>query len=181
MFGPVLRGSLVALRPPDESDPARFVEWFADMEATRYLANRFGMALSAEEEWFKKVGESKDDVIWIIEAEGRAIGTTGIHQIDWLSAHGITGTFIGDKTAWRKGYGSEGMALRTEYAFRWLNLHKLYSGALAENGPSRRALTKAGYVEVGVQREHSFREGRWHDHWLCELLRSDWEAARRTG
>jgi len=181
MLGPVLRGSLVTLRPPDESDPARFVEWFADMEATRYLAHRFGMALSQEEGWFTKIGESKDDVIWIIEAEGRAIGTSGIHRIDWLNANAITGTFIGDRSAWRKGYGGEAMALRTEYAFRWLNLHKLTSGALAENEPSRRALLKAGYREVGMQREHSFREGRWHDHWLCELLRSDWERARRGG
>ena len=181
MFGPVLRGTLVTLRPPDESDPARFVDWFADMEATRYLANRFGMSLAAEEEWFKKTGESKDDVVWVIEAESRAIGITGIHRIDWLNAHGLTGTFIGDKTAWRKGYGSEAMALRTEYAFRWLNLHKLSSGAFMENEPSKRALAKAGYREVGIQREESFREGRWHDHWLCELLRSDWEAARKSG
>jgi ribosomal-protein-alanine N-acetyltransferase len=178
MFGPVLRGGRVTLRPPDDSDPARFVDWFADLEATRYLAVRTGMALFQEEEFFKKMGESKTDVIWTIEAEGRSIGVTGIHRIDWKDAHGITGTFIGDKTAWRKGYGSEAMALRTEYAFRWLNLHKLMSGALAENEPSRRALVKAGYREVGLQRDHTFREGRWHDHWLCEVLRADWEHAR---
>lgn len=181
MFGPALRGSRVTLRPPDDSDPPRFVEWLADLEVTRYIANRFGMSLAAEEEWFKKMGESKTDVVWTIEAEGRAIGSTGIHQIDWQNSHALTGTIIGDKTAWRKGYGSETMALRTEYAFRWLNLHKLSSGAFADNGPSRRALTKAGYREVGMQREHSFREGRWHDHWLCEVLRSDWEATRRSG
>lgn len=178
MFGPVLRGAHVTLRPPDDSDPPRYVEWLADLEVTRYLGMRFAMALFQEEEFFKKAGESKTDVIWTIEAEGRAIGASGIHQIDWKDARGITGTIIGDKTAWRKGYGSESMALRTEYAFRWLNLHKLESSAYAENGPSRRALTKAGYREVGIQREHSFREGRWLDHWLCELLRSDWEKMR---
>ncbi len=178
MFGPVLRGSRVTLRPPDDSDPPRYVEWLADLEVTRYLAQRMGMALSQEEEFFKRMGESKTDVVWTIEADGRAIGITAIHQIDWQNSHAVTGTNIGDKTAWRKGYGSEAMALRTEYAFRWLNLHKLSSSALAENAPSRRALAKAGYREIGTEREHFFREGRWQDHWLCEVLRSDWEKTR---
>lgn len=178
MFGPVIRGSLVTLRPPDDSDPPRYVEWLADLEVTRYLGVRFGMALFQEEDFFKKAGESKTDVLWTIEAEGRAIGVTGIHAIDWQHSHATTGTNIGDKSAWRKSYGSETMALRTDYAFRWLNLHKLSSSTLAENGPSRRALTKAGYREVGLEREHFFREGRWHDHWLCEVLRSDWEKTR---
>lgn len=180
MFGPVLQGSRVTLRPPDDSDPPRYVEWFADMEATRYLGVRSAMALFQEEEFFKQVGESKTDVLWTIEAEGRAIGVTGIHGIDWQNSHAMTGTNIGDKTAWRKGYGSETMALRTEYAFRWLNLHKLTSSALDDNAPSKRALVNAGYREIGKHLEHIYRDGRWHDLWLCEVLRSDWEAMHLT-
>jgi RimJ/RimL family protein N-acetyltransferase len=175
VFGPVLKGQKVTLRPPDEKDPAKFVAWFADTEVTRYLGTAFPISLAQEEDFVKRVGESKNDVWWAIEAEGRTIGATGIHRIDWINAHAITGTVIGDKSCWRKGYGSEAMALRTEYAFRQLNLHKLKSGAFMENEPSKRALQKAGYREVGVYREDFWRDGRWHDHWECEVLRSDWE------
>ncbi|MDE3101698.1 MAG: hypothetical protein KGJ98_05620 [Chloroflexota bacterium] len=38
-----------------------------------------------------------------------------------------------------------------------------------------RALVKAGYRQVGVHREDIWRDGRWHDHWMCEVLRSDRE------
>lgn len=179
MFGPVLKGQKVTLRPPDENDAARFVAWFADLEVTRYLAERFPMSLQQEEDFIKRIGESKNDVWWVIEAEGKAIGATGIHRIDWINAHAITGTVIGDKTCWRKGYGSESMALRTEYAFRQLNLHKLKSGAIMDNEPSKRALQKAGYQQVGVEREESWRDGGWRDHWLCEILRADWEREHR--
>jgi ribosomal-protein-alanine N-acetyltransferase len=175
MYGPVLTGAKVTLRPPDDSDAQRFVDWFADLEVTRYLVRRAGIGLLQEQGHLKKVGESTTDVFWMLEAEGRAIGATGIHGIDWINAHGVTGTVIGDKSAWRKGYGTEAMRIRADYAFRQLNLHKLTSGAFAENEPSRRALTTAGYMETGVEREHYFREGRWHDHWHCELLRADWE------
>ena len=175
MFGPVLKGQKVTLRPPDEKDPAKFIAWFADLEVTRYLALVFPLSLQQEEDFVKRIGESKNDVWWVIEAEGRSIGATGIHRIDWVNAHGITGTVIGDKSAWRKGYGSESMAIRTDYAFRQLNLHKLKSGTFMENEPSKRGLQKAGYRQVGIEHEESWRDGAWHDHWLCEILRSDWE------
>jgi hypothetical protein len=71
------------------------------------------------------------------------------------------------------------MTLRTEYAFRHLNLHKLKSGAIMDNEPSKRALQRAGYRQVGVEREESWRDGRWRDHWLCEVLRDDWEREHR--
>lgn len=175
MYGPVLVGTKVTLRPPDDSDAARFVEWFGDLEVTRYLLRRFAIGQLQEEGFLKTVGESTTDVFWMLEAGGRPIGATGIHQIDWLHAHGATGIVIGVKSEWRKGIASEAMQLRTEYAFRQLNLHKLSSSTFAENEPSRRALLKAGYREVGIEREHLYREDRWHDHWLCEVRRDDWE------
>jgi RimJ/RimL family protein N-acetyltransferase len=175
MYGPVLTGTKVTLRPPDDSDAARFVAWFADLEVTRYLVHRFTFAQEQEEGLLKRLGESKTDVFWMLEADGQAIGATGIHRIDWLHAHATTGTMIGVKSEWRKGRGSEAMRLRTEYAFRQLNLHKLTSGAFLENEPSKRALMKAGYREIGIAREDFFREGTWHDHWMCEVMRADWE------
>ncbi len=127
MFGPVLKGTKVKLRPPDATDAARFIEWFADTEVTRYLGTAFPLSLQGEEEAIKRLGEDKNTVWWVIEAEGKAIGASGIHRIDWINANAVTGTVIGDTSMWRKGYGSEAMALRTEYAFRQLNLHKLKS------------------------------------------------------
>jgi len=52
MFGPVLVGSRVTLRPPRESDLPRFVEWLGDREVTRYLGQGMrSFALVQEEDW----------------------------------------------------------------------------------------------------------------------------------
>lgn len=177
MFGPVISGTLVTLRPPDDTDPPRFVPWFADMEVTRYLGRRGAVALYQEVDYFKRAGESKNDVQWMIDVAGETVGSTGIHQIDWQSAHATTGTLIGDKRWWRKGVASEAMALRTRYAFRELNLHKLITEVYVDNPASRRALEKAGYRTVGIHREQYFTLGRWHDVWIGEVLRDDWERA----
>lgn len=177
MFGPVLHGEKVTLRPPGESDVPRYLEWFSDMEVTRFLGRVMALSREQELDWLKRTGESRTDVVWVIEVDGEAIGATGIHRIDWTNGHGITGITIGAKDLWGKGYASETMALRTEYAFRQLNLNKLTSMAFMENEASKRALTKAGYREVGVHRQHYWRAGAWKDVWVCEVLREDWERA----
>jgi len=175
MFGPVVKGALVALRPGRDDDAERFVEWFADMEVTRFLARRFAVALYQEHEFLKKIGESPNDVFWMIDAEGRPVGATGIHAIDWVNARATTGIVIGEKGAWGKGYATETMGLRTRYAFRELNLHKLTTEVNTANVASKRALEKNGYRTVGIHREHDFARGRWEDRWLGEVLRAEWE------
>ncbi|MDQ2913434.1 MAG: GNAT family N-acetyltransferase [Chloroflexota bacterium] len=175
MFGPLLRGDKVTLRPARENDAEHFVRWFADMEVTRHLNRRTAISLQQEQEFLKNVGESKDDVWWVIEAEGKAIGATGIHDINWVDANGTTGIVIGEKPSWGKGYATEAMQLRTRYAFRELNLHKLMSEVDTANQASRKALERNGYRAVGVRREQTFRDGRWMDRWVGEVLRADWE------
>ena len=178
MFGPVLKGDRVTLRPADDSDPPRIVPWFADMEVTRYLGRRTAVALYMEEEILKKFGEADDTVFWMIEAAGETIGATGIHAIDWQSRHGTTGIVIGEKGAWGKGYATEAMRLRTRYAFRELDLRKLMTEAFAENVASKRALERNGYTSVGIRREHFFTRGRWHDLWVGEVTRAEWERSQ---
>lgn len=178
MFGPVLRGDRVTLRPADDGDPPRFVPWFADMEVTRFLGHRMAVALYQEEEILKKLGESPDEIFWMIEADGETIGATGIHAISWINRHASTGIVVGAKHAWGKGYATETMRVRTRYAFRELDLHKLMTEVFVEHEASRRALERNGYRSVGSRREHFFRDGRWHDVWLGEVLRSDWEATQ---
>ncbi len=175
VLGPYLRAERVTLRPADDSDPPRFLPWFADLEVTRYLGHRAAAALYQEVDFFKHVGESKTDVMWIIEVAGQAVGGTGIHRIDWQSAHGTTGIVIGEKSMWRQGIASEAMALRTRYAFRELNLDKLMTEVFVENVASRKALEKSGYRTVGIHKHHFFSGGQWHDVWLGEVLRADWE------
>ena len=177
MFGPVLKGERVTLRPADDSDPPRFLPWIADMEVTRYLGRRTGAALYQEVDFFKRVGEAKDTVLWIIEADGEAVGATGIHEIDWQNAHATTGILIGAKDKWGKGIASEAMRLRTRYAFRELNLHKLMTEVFVGNVASRRALEKNGYRIVGVRKDHFFTSGTWHDMWIGEVTREEYDRA----
>ena len=153
------------------------VAWFEDLEVTARLLMGNPPSLESEHDWIRKVEADPNSVIWAIEHEGRVVGTTAIHDISWRRLCGTSGTVLGDKSLWGKGIGSEAMRLRTRYAFTELPLRKLKSAYLEGNEASWRAQQKVGYREVGRFREDIFKEGRWLDEVVTEVLRTDWEKA----
>jgi len=179
MYGPLLQGKLATLRPPRPDDADTMIKWFEDLEVTRFLELRHPLSLVVERDWLDRMARDPDEILWVVEHEGRAVGSTGIHHIDWKHGIGTTGTAIGDKTAWGKGLGGEVMRLRAEYAFTQLPLRKLKSAYIDGNEASGRAQAACGYVQVGRHKAERFVDGQWRDEILTELMRDDW-ATRRS-
>jgi RimJ/RimL family protein N-acetyltransferase len=178
MYGPVIRGKLLVLRPPKPDEAAAMITWFEDMEVSRFLKLRFPPSLDAEKEFLDRAARDPDHIFWAIEHDGRLVGGTSIVRIDWKHGHGTTGTVIGDKKAWGKGLARELMRLRADYAFSQLPLRTLRSGYLEGNVASARAQKAAGYKEVGRWHDDHFVDGKWVDHILTELRREDWEQSK---
>ncbi len=178
MYGPLVKGELVTLRPPRPEDADQMIKWFEDTDVTRFLELRFPPGIEAEREWLDKIARDPNEVLWVVEHEGSSVGSTGIHHIDWKHGIGRTGTAIGDKAAWGKGLGRELMQLRAAYAFNQLPLRKLRSMYIDGNEASARAQAACGYKVVGRYREERFVDGRWRDMILTELMREDWASTR---
>ncbi|MBV9599597.1 MAG: GNAT family N-acetyltransferase [Chloroflexi bacterium] len=176
MLGPTLAGPTVTLAPIKPEHLEHYVDWFADSLVTRFLNHVQAFTLQQEHEWLDRVSRSETEVAWGIFVEGRHIGGAAVSQIDWRSRRGMTGIFIGDRNWWGRGVATEAMTLRTRYAFEELGLEKLITQVVEGNVASRRALEKVGYATVGVYRHHEFRQNRWWDVWIGELLRDDWLA-----
>ncbi|HEY4888962.1 MAG TPA: GNAT family protein [Candidatus Dormibacteraeota bacterium] len=175
MFGPVIQGKLVRLRPPTPEDARLMVTWFEDLETTRFLGLRNPPSIEMEQEWIGSTAKDPNSIVWVVEVDGRGVGTTGIREIDWKNGFGTTGTLIGDRSVWGKGIGSEAMQLRARYAFTQLPLRKLKSSYFDGNVASAKAQAAAGYREVGRHRADRFVDGRWVDEIITEVLREDWE------
>ena len=177
MLGPRLEGRIIVLRPVREGEAETIVGWFEDTEVTRNLNILLPPSVAGEREWLAARAQDEHNVGWGIEHEGRLVGLTGIQGIDWISRHGETGTVIGERSIWGRGIGTEAMQLRARFAFEMLNLNKLNSGYFDGNDASAEAQRRTGYREVGRRRQEQFRDGRWRDLVLTELLREDWERA----
>jgi RimJ/RimL family protein N-acetyltransferase len=76
MNGPLIEGSSFRLRPPKEEDAGTMITWFEDQEVTAWLSLGFPPSLEDERRWLSSVATSSDTILWVIEHEGRAVGTT---------------------------------------------------------------------------------------------------------
>jgi [ribosomal protein S5]-alanine N-acetyltransferase len=173
---PGLKGEKVRLVPVDKAmHLENAMKWFNDPEVVQYLILNTGVTRGMEEEWFDRMQKRETAFAWaILDETGRHIGFSEIDNIQWRRRLASTGTLIGDKAAWRKGYGTDSMRVRTHFAFEILGLHRLASGTRTDNIASQRALEKVGYKREGVARKAHFWGGQWYDIALYGILEDDY-------
>lgn len=86
--------------------------------------------------------------------------------------------FIGykvDGAAANRGYMTEALRRGIEFAFKELRLHRLEANIMPRNLPSRRVVSKLGFVEEGLARKYLKINGVWEDHLHYVLLNPDEE------
>jgi RimJ/RimL family protein N-acetyltransferase len=170
-----LKGIRVTLRPLQRSDIPLLTKWINDPEVRKFLASIYPQMFEDEEEWYKKhVGNTKHIVLAII-AEGVPIGTIGLHGINHVDGTGTTGTLIGEKEYWGKGYGTEAKMLLLHYAFYTLNLRKIHSSVIEYNERSYDYSIGCGYKKIGVRKKEFYRDGIFHDEILLTVWRQSWK------
>ena len=81
---------------------------------------------------------------------------------------------IGDKTCWNKGYASESVLLVLNYAFRHINLLKMYVGVTAPSQASVKLLERNGYNTEAVFKDKLFVYGKYVDHIIMSLSQEEY-------
>ncbi|HEX6235393.1 MAG TPA: GNAT family N-acetyltransferase [Jiangellaceae bacterium] len=87
------------------------------------------------------------------------------------------------RSAWGKGYATEGAQALVDLAFRELGARRVYAETMAVNVASRRVMEKAG-LKFARTFHMEFEDpvpGTKFGEVEYELLREDWEQAQRSG
>lgn len=169
-------GDLVRLVPMSlERHFDNALKWLNDPEVTEFvLIGDFPLGDLEERDYFENAMRgSRDNVSFAIETlEGQHIGFSGIHRVDWRHQVGMTGTIVGAKEEWGKGYGTDAARTRARYAFDVLGLRLLTSSVLEGNERSLRMQLAAGYRECGRIPGRYWKRGRYRDEILTCLPRA---------
>lgn len=170
------RGTRVLLRPLESGDAPIIYRGINDPEVYRYLASHNPKGLKFEEEWIesKQRPSNNEVVVAICLFDGTLIGTMGLHDIDLINRVAITGAALFNEQHRNRGYGTEAKMLLLDYAFNYLDLHKVCSSVIAFNTRSAAYSKKCGYVEEGRQRGQWYRDGERYDNILLAVFRDDW-------
>lgn len=168
-------GKRIYLRPLSREDVPNLTVWINNPEVHQFLTVRKPMLLEQEQAWFDGLKDKTDQVIFaiVLKEDDVMIGVMGLHNIDHINGTAVTGSFIGLKEHWSKGYGTEAKMLVLEFAFNTLNLRKICSLVFDFNGRSKRALEKSGYKVEGIRKKQVFKNGKYRDELQLAVFKKD--------
>jgi len=175
----MLYGKRIHLRGNERSDLPKFIEWLNDPEVRRYLAMSMPISQATEEQWFENMLKRppEEQSLGIEIKDGNAwhlIGNCETFDINWRTRSAEVGLFIGEKSCWNLGYGTEVMRLLLHHGFGTLTLNSIFLHVDVENLGGIRAYEKAGFIHEARLRESDYREGRYCDDLIMSVLRSEW-------
>jgi RimJ/RimL family protein N-acetyltransferase len=174
MLGPTLRGKLISLEPARLDDAPLRQRWFADLEVTRFYTGPGVPSDGQEEQSFEQAARDDSVILWRIDLDGLSIGQAFLYDLNWIDRQTLTGMWIGERSQWGKGYGSDVVRLRTAFAFEELGLERIETSSMDVNIGMHRALERSGFRRIGTRTHRFWRGGRWHDEYIFELLRHEW-------
>lgn len=176
----ILEGEKVRLRPVEESDLPRFVEWLADGELRRWLANiESPPTLEEEYDWWHDKRSDPNSVMWAIDTlDGRLVGTTEL-RLTMRADRAEMGIAIHDKTQWSQGLGTDAVRLVVDYAFEELDLNRVGLTTDEDNVRAIRCYEKVGFAREGLLRQHRLVDGRFGNTVVMSILRDEWVPLER--
>lgn len=171
----ILQGEKVRLRPMEERDLPRFVEWLADRDVTRWLAAMGEPpTLEDEREWYERRREDPESVMWSIETlEGQLAGTVEL-RLTPRAKRAEMGIAIQDKALWSRGLGTDAVRLVLRCAFEDLQLNRVELTTDEDNARAIRCYEKSGFAREGLLRQHRLIDGRFGNTLVMAILRDGW-------
>jgi RimJ/RimL family protein N-acetyltransferase len=180
----VIRTDRLLLRPLTEADVDDLVALDADPEVRRFLARDATSRAAIECELLPRILEQYERHPgfgrWaaIELATGEFVGWFELEASDGEPGAAELGYRL-RRSAWGKGYATEGACALVDWAFAELGVDRVYAETMAVNAASRRVLEKAGLRNV-----RTFHlewddplEGTEEGEVEYELRRGDWERA----
>lgn len=148
--------------------------WLNDPEITYYFTNLGSIPTSKSdlEKWYENISAKRSQELHfsIFTKELKHIGGAQLKNIDWKNRSAELGIFIGDKSEWGKGYGTNATQCLIDFGFNELNLHRLWLRVDQDNLAALKCYQKAGFVQEGIFRAEVFRNGCFHDSVVMSVL-----------
>lgn len=155
----------------DISDPeiAKLMAWHAhsDRAQTREFIN-------SEVERYR----SERGITWVILMEGSFCGIISIIAV--TRTHRALTFDRGELAYWigrrfqHRGIATEAGQAVIRHGFERLGLHKLVVSHHSGNMSSQALIDRLGFRYIGTQKAEFCKDGVWYDHWLYEMLSSEW-------
>lgn len=172
-----LTGENIYLRPLQESDAeSDYPGWLNDAEVCAGNSHHvFPNTRKATLEYIDSVSGSKTCIVLAIVEKNTNVhvGNVSLQNINLISRSAEFAILLGNRSVWGKGYGAEALRLLIQHGFSELNLYRIYCGTFENNYGMQKLAGKLGMTQVGRLRKAVYKNGKYMDVFLYDLLQSE--------
>jgi ribosomal-protein-alanine N-acetyltransferase len=162
-----LDGENISFKALRTTDAQEIHNYASDKEVSRFIGWSLMDTLNETREYIETMLKREADSTHLYasivqKSTQEIIGTAMIFNFDQEANQAEIG-YVFHRDHWGKGFGTECVALMSDFAFESLNLHKLHASVVDENIGSARILEKNGYLVEGNLRDHFFIDGKYYN------------------
>lgn len=156
----------------DHSHLELVLRWRTDEFVTRYMYTDIENDLEKQGEWFDRIKHSQTDKYWVVILKDIPIGVISLNGLDFVNRKTSWGYYIGDEQY--RIYGGLIPPYLYNFVFYDMGLNKITAEVMQGNENLLKLHRLHGYRDVGLFKNHILKYDKYHDVYLMELLRSDW-------
>ena len=173
----MIRGNEIILRAIESNDADSYYRWINDEETNQWRGLYHPTNREEATSWIEAHRGSKSDALNLaIESKnGDLIGFIGLKHICPRSRRAEIWIYIGSKTHWNQGNGSDSIGAICTYAFDQMNLFRIWLECNPEFENVVRCYEKLGFVREGTLRKAYFRDGAFRDTCIMGLLKDEFK------
>jgi ribosomal-protein-alanine N-acetyltransferase len=173
VVGPELR-----LRYARAEDAPTLYRLASDPEVTQFFSWGPYMHANEAQAYVRSLPPKRADgrmlELVIVHPSAGVIGVTGLSEFALRDRRAVVGTWHG-REWWGSGANRQSKTLVLALAFRGLGLERVTAWCGTDNGRSRKALERLGFVNEGVLRHWHVHGGEPKDVISYGMLREEWE------
>lgn len=170
-----LEGVRIRLRAVEPADIDAMYRWENDPSVWRVSGttapfSRHQLERFVEEQQFDLFQTRQQRLIIERLADGAAIGTLDLFEIDPLNSRAGIGLLIHPAELRGQGYATDALETACRYAREVLHLHQLWGNVAADNAASIAMLRRIDFREAGCKREWNWTPEGYADELLFQKI-----------
>jgi RimJ/RimL family protein N-acetyltransferase len=169
---------LIRLAPLSKEDLPFLWDWINDRELVLFNAPYKPVHEFDHQKWFEAISNRKDTVIFGIRLKenDQLIGTCQLHSIHPVNRTAELQIRIGTVKEQGKGYGKMAVQLLLDFAFKDLNLRRVFLHVFNTNTRAIAVYEKAGFKREGLLRQDAFIDEKYVDVAVMGILREEYNS-----
>lgn len=175
-----LKTQRLDLRALVKEDAGELYSLMSDARLTTFLAWEPHQCVEETINMIQSLGDAQQagkGFHWAVTVDQNIIGLVSLIDIrrqhrSWVLNRAELAYWVALKHQ-GKGYATEAAAVVVGFGFRRLGLHKIIVFHAVTNPQSGRVIQKLGFRFVGEEQEFFFKNGKWHNLRLFEMLVSE--------